>query len=119
MTQQSLFGNGEIWSKDKVLIPRTLSVLLHLTFLFLALLPWSTTTKRLPASLVGISIYAPSRLTLPPTETGGGGGGGRHQPQPASLGRLPRAADRQMTPPDPEPPKNPDPALVVEQTVIA
>src|SRR5215467_2630973 len=31
----------------------------------------------------------------------------------------PRAADKQFVPPDPEPPKNPDPALIVEPTVVA
>src|SRR5215471_13532137 len=96
--------SGDIWTKHQAGVPRLLSVLLHLTLLTLALIPWSVSHKALPASLVNIALYAPSKLTLPPTELGGGGGGGRHQPQPASLGRLPRPADRQMTPPDPEPP---------------
>jgi TonB family protein len=38
---------------------------------------------------------------------------------PASLGRLPRAAEQQFVPPDPEPPKNPSPELIVESTVVA
>lgn len=119
MTQDTLLLSGEIWSKHKAGVPRTISVLLHLTLLAMAIIPWSVSRKPLPPSLVNISLYIPGRLTLPPAETGGGGGGGRHQPQPASLGRLPRPVDRQMTPPDPEPPKNPNPELVVEQTVVA
>src|SRR6185436_15901081 len=49
----------------------------------------------------------------------GGGGGGKHQPTPASRGVLPPAADKQLAPPDPEPPKNPDPTLIVVPTIVA
>ena len=119
MTQDTVLFNGNIWSQHKAGVPRLLSILLHLTLLTIALIPWSVPSKPLPGSLVQITMTAPIRLTLPLTEMGGGGGGGRRQPQPASLGRPPRAADRQMTPPDPEPPKNADPLLVVEQTVVA
>jgi TonB family protein len=38
---------------------------------------------------------------------------------PPSLGHPPRAADKQLVPPDPEPPKNPSPDLIVEPTVVA
>jgi TonB family protein len=56
---------------------------------------------------------------LLPGRSGGGGGGGKHQPTPPSLGQLPRAADKQLVPPDPEPPKNPNPELVVDPTIVA
>ncbi len=48
---------------------------------------------------------------------GGGGGGGQRMKTPASLGKLPRLADRQLTPPTPEI-LNPDPKLAEEPTVI-
>src|SRR6185436_13217114 len=49
----------------------------------------------------------------------GGGGGGMRRPTPASIGVLPRFADKQLVPPDPEPPKNPRPELIVEPTIVA
>ncbi|PYS04280.1 MAG: energy transducer TonB [Acidobacteria bacterium] len=49
----------------------------------------------------------------------GGGGGGKHKLTPPSLGKLPRAADKQLAPPDPEPAKNLDPTLIVEPSVVA
>jgi TonB family protein len=100
-------------------LPRLLSILLHVSLVALALIPWAANPKRLPQSLINIALYAPSHLVLPPDEMKGGGGGGRHALTPASLGKLPRAADKQLAPPDPEPPKNPDPTLVVEQTLVA
>jgi protein TonB len=59
-------------------------------------------------------------LHLPPAvdEAGGGGGGGRREPTPASLGRLPRSSDRQLTPPVPKV-ANLDPILSVEPTIVA
>src|SRR5262245_40017645 len=118
MNREFLFSDGDIWSKHNQRIPRLLSVLLHLTLLAVALIPWTVPSSHLPESLVNIALYVPSRLTLPPA-LGGGGGGGHHDKRPASLGKLPRPADRQITPPDPMPAKNADPQLVVEQTVIA
>lgn len=69
---------------------------------------------------VTILITGKSKLRLPPKaeKSGGGGGGGRRDPRPASLGRLPRASDRQLTPPVPEI-KNLNPVLAVEPTIIA
>ena len=69
---------------------------------------------------VTILITGKSRLHLPPKaeKSGGGGGGGRRDPRPASLGRLPRASDRQLTPPVPEI-KNLHPVLPVEPTIVA
>src|SRR5262249_36690892 len=109
----------EMWSRQKAVLPRLMSVFLHVTMVTLALIPWVAAPKRLPQELINIALYAPSHLVLPPDAMAGGGGGGRHATTPASLGKLPRAADRQMVPPDPEPPKNPDPTLVVEQSVVA
>lgn len=69
---------------------------------------------------VTILITGKSKLRLPPKaeKSGGGGGGGRRDPRPASLGRLPRASDRQLTPPVPEI-KNMNPVLAVEPTIVA
>jgi TonB family protein len=101
-------------------LPCLLSVVFHLTLIGLGLIPWAASPTKLPKAFVDVALYAPSRLLLPIDEkSGGGGGGGRHQLTPPSLGKLPRAADRQLAPPDPETPKNPDPTLVVEATVVA
>jgi protein TonB len=68
-------------------------------------------------------VFRPLNLLLPVSpdneKSGGGGGGGRKTITPPSLGKLPKAADKQFVPPDPEPPKNPDPKLIVEPTVVA
>src|SRR5207247_7080286 len=70
-----------------------------------------------------VLLYTPSNLILnlpkDAGKSGGGGGGGRHELTPASLGRLPRPADKQLVPPDPEPPKNSNPQLIVESTIVA
>src|SRR5262249_32653946 len=70
-----------------------------------------------------VLLFEPSMLItkhlVSPGKSGGGGGGGKRQPLPASLGELPRGADKQLVPPDPEPPKNPDPKLIVESTIVA
>jgi len=113
---------GEIWSQHQTRRPRLLSILIHLTILLVALTPTATLRKPLPEGLVHISLYQPSRLVIPADVNsggGGGGGGGRHESAPPSLGKLPTAADRQFVPPDPEPPKNPDPSLVVEASIVA
>lgn len=69
---------------------------------------------------ISILIPVKTRVHLPPKadKPGGGGGGGRREPRPASLGRLPRASDRQLTPPVPEI-KNLHPILPVEPTIVA
>ncbi len=116
----------EIWSKPETGLPRLLSVLVHVGIVALAVvgLPWITGPRKLPAvNETAVMVYTPTNLVLnlPPKDdsSGGGGGGGKRQPAPPSLGRLPRAADKQFVPPDPEPPKNPDPTLIVEPTVVA
>ncbi len=50
-------------------------------------------------------------------QSGGGGGGGRREKTRASLGRLPRFSDRQLTPPTPKV-VSPKPVLVVEPTLV-
>jgi len=113
----------EIWSKPNNLTSRVVSFGVHVLVVVLALIPWATASKPPLAQATNVMLIQPTPLVLnlPKLDdtSGGGGGGGRHQLTPPSLGRLPRPADKQMTPPDPEPPKNPDPTLVVEQTVVA
>src|SRR5438093_605362 len=111
----------EIWSKHRAVVPRMLSVLVHTMIFALALIPWAKPPKPLPKGFVNIALYAPKRLVFPANhEPGGnGGGGGRREPTPPSLGKIPRAADKQLAPPDPEPTKSVDPALIVEPSVIA
>jgi TonB family protein len=114
----------EIWSKQKAGLPRLLSVFVHVLIVSLALVPWATSLPKAPkVNETAVVVYTPQNLLLPLTpvkeDSGGGGGGGRKTLIPSSLGKLPRAADKQLVPPDPEPPKNPDPKLIVEPTVVA
>jgi periplasmic protein TonB len=114
----------EIWSKPKTGLPRLLSAFIHVSLVTLALVPWATSFPKTPKlTETAVMVFRPVNLTLPvlPTEdkSGGGGGGGRKTLTPPSLGKLPKAADKQFVPPDPEPPKNPDPKLIVEPTVVA
>jgi TonB family protein len=53
-----------------------------------------------------------------PARSVGGGGGGNHSPLPASRGELPRFDEKQFVPPAAEPPKTPDPRLVMEPTLV-
>jgi protein TonB len=64
-------------------------------------------------------VNEPLFLNLPPKikKSGGGGGGGRREKTPASLGKLPRFSDRQLTPPTPKI-VNLKPILPVEPTVV-
>lgn len=114
----------EIWSKPKTGLPRVLSVGIHVALVTLAMIPWaSSIPKPRGVNETAVMLYMPSNLILPPApksdHSGGGGGGGKKQLTPPSAGRLPRAADKQLAPPDPEPPKNLDPTLIVEPTVVA
>ena len=114
----------EIWSKPKTGLPRLISVFVHVAVVVLALIPWATSIpKTPPANETAVLVYTPQNLVLPLTpdqeKSGGGGGGGRKTLTPPSQGRLPKAAEKQIVPPDPEPPKNPDPTLIVEPTVVA
>jgi protein TonB len=97
---------------------------IHAAIVTLALIPW---TSSLPAPLklneTTVMLHMPSQVVVKPLQLpgrmAGGGGGGKRQPKPASLGVLPRQADKQFVPPDPEPPKNPDPTLIVEPTIVS
>src|SRR5262249_41613794 len=113
----------EIWSKPKTGLPRLVSVLVHVALVTLALVPWATSIPKLPKATDTAGVgYMPQAIGLPVApkrDSRGGGGGGRKTLTPPSKGELPRASDKQFVPPDPEPPKNPDPTLVVEPTVIA
>jgi len=101
-----------------------LSIAIHIMLVGLALIPWTPAPLLHPKlTETTVLLYMPSNLVLnlpkDAGKSGGGGGGGKHQLTPASLGRIPRAADKQLAPPDPEPPKNPKPELIVEATVVA
>jgi protein TonB len=114
----------EIWSKPKTGVPRLISVGVHVLIVLLALVPWATSLpKSAKVNETAVMVYRPLNLVLPVSpnqeKSGGGGGGGRKTITPPSLGKLPRAAEKQFVPPDPEPPKNPDPKLIVEPTVVA
>lgn len=102
---------------------RLLSLGLHLALLALTLIPWTPGLPRPKMRESAIMLFTPSKTLvkplLLPTQQQGGGGGGKRQLTRASRGELPRRADKQLTPPDPEPPKNPDPTLIVESTIVA
>ncbi len=120
-TTAELVEVQEIWSKQKAGLPRLLSVFAHVGIVVLAIIPWATYSKPPAAMATNVMLSTPLVLNLPVLEapSGGGGGGGKHQLAPASLGKLPKAADKQFVPPDPETPKNLDPTLVMEPTVVA
>jgi TonB family protein len=114
----------EIWTKQNRSSRLLYSVGIHAAIVILLVIPWATSTPTVPPlTETAVMVYTPMNLVLPPMpkkdESGGGGGGGRRTVTPPSLGRLPRAADKQFVPPDPEPPKNPDPSLIVEPTIVA
>ena len=114
----------EIWSKPNTTVPRMMSAAIHGMLLVLILMPWTSLAKKPPrVNETVVTLYTPLNLVLnlPQKEgkSGGGGGGGKREKTPPSFGRLPRAADKQFVPPDPAPPKNPDPTLIVEPTVVA
>jgi TonB family protein len=125
-----LFGSAtqlsqsQPWLNRRFGTPRLMSVGIHIVLVGLALIPWTSgMTLRPKLNETAVLLYTPSDfLSKPlilPGHSGGGGGGGKHQLTPASRGVLPRATEKQFVPPDPEPPKNPDPALIMEPTVVA
>ncbi len=114
----------EIWSKQQSGLPKLLSVAVHVLIVTVALVPWAWTNRPVPkVNETAVLVYMPSDLVLnlpmKDDESGGGGGGGKMQVTPPSIGNPPKAADKQFVPPDPEPPKNPDPILIVEPTIVA
>jgi TonB family protein len=105
-------------------VARLLSVGIHIVLVGIALIPWASGLPAHPKlNETSVLLYTPNNVLieplLSPDRSGGGGGGGKHQLTPPSLGRLPRAADKQFVPPDPEPATNLKPELVVEPTVVA
>jgi protein TonB len=127
--RQNLFssfaiGSDRTWTTKQFGISRLASLGFHAGLVALALIPWtSMKPPRLKMNETAVVFYDATALSkqplLLPAKSSGGGGGGKHQPLPASRGELPRAADKQLVPPDPEPPKNPDPTLMVESTIVA
>jgi TonB family protein len=113
----------EIWSKEKSPVAGLMSIGVHVLIVFLAVIPWAVGGKPPVAQATHVMLIQPTQLVLnlpmKNEDSGGGGGGGRKQLTPPSLGKLPKPADKQIVPPDPEPPKNPDPTLIVEPTVVA
>ena len=123
-TSAELVEVQEIWSKDpNTGISGVMSIGVHVGIVVLALIPWATASKPPIAVATSVMLIQPDALILNlpklSSSSGGGGGGGKKQLTQPSLGKLPRAADKQFVPPDPEPPKNLDPTLIVEPTVVA
>jgi TonB family protein len=123
-TSAELVEVEEIWSKHSKSSSNVASVVVHFAIVAALIIPWSFGDRAsIPLTETAVMVYnpAPLILNLPNLQdkSGGGGGGGRKALTPPSLGQLPKAADKQIVPPDPEPPKNPDPTLIVEPTVVA
>lgn len=119
-------SDSQSWFSARAGAPRLLSAGIHVALVTVALLPWTSALPPRPRlNETSVALYMPSDLRMKPlllparVAASGGGGGGKRQPTPASRGDLPRAADKQLAPPDPETPKNPDPTLIVEPTIVA
>ena len=110
---------AEIWTQHRMVVPRMLSLLVHVLIVLLAVIPPAVAPKPLPKGVINVALYSPSFLVVPIDDKSGGGGGGKRASTPTSLGKLPRPSDKQFVPPDPEPTKNLDPTLIVEPTVVA
>jgi TonB family protein len=127
--QRNLFssvasGSERTWATKQFGVSRLASVGFHGALIAVALVPWtSLNPPRVKMNETAVMLYdpvaTPAKPLLSPPKSSGGGGGGKRQPLPASLGHLPRGADKQLAPPDPEPPKNPDLTLIVEPTIVA
>src|SRR5262245_22633634 len=116
-------SRSQSWFTARFGAPRLLSVAIHGALVGLALIPWNAAVQLRPKlSETSVALYTSRDITkIRPLPAGreGGGGGGKRQPRPASRGVLPRGDKKQLVPPDPEPPKNPDPTLIVEPTIVA
>src|SRR5262245_35012574 len=105
-----------------VSLPWLLSIAIHLGLVGFALIPWSSERIASPKlDKTEVVLYTPRSNINPFRLAGrtGGGGGGKHELTRASRGVLPRVADRQLAPPDPKPPKNLEPQLIVEPVIVA
>ena len=111
-----------IWSERQLNVPTYLTVGAHL--LVIALIFSGLSFGREPRLFVAetiVPLYLPVDLMLPQDAltSAGGGGGGRETLTAPSLAQPPRAAEEQFVPPQAEPPRNLDPLLVAEPTIVA
>ena len=113
----------ENWSIRNFRIPGILSVFAHATVVLLLFVMFVPPSNELATpQATWVPLYLPSNLLVLPEETtdsGGGGGGGNESLTVPSLGEPPRASDQQFVPPSAEPPKNTNPILVMEPTIVA
>ena len=117
-------SQSQSWFNVRFGTPRLLSLAIHGILVLLALIPWTPHLSgpvliRQTAVLLFPAEVQLKPVLVPQVQPSGGGGGGKRNPLAATRGVLPRGTDRQLAPPDPEPPKNPDPSLVVEPTIVA
>ena len=111
----------EIWSKNTQFTRvQALSVTIHVVLLVLIVLPLipgllmpATTKANSKVDVIAISPFLPK---LPPGNKKAGGGGGAHDPRPASVGKLPKFAMTQFTPPKVV--TNPNARLAMTPTVL-
>jgi protein TonB len=113
----------EIWSKNTQFTRvQALSIAIHVVVLVLIILPLipgllmpATTKANTKVDVIAISPFLPK---LPPgaKKAGGGGGGGAHDPRPASVGKLPKFAMTQFTPPKVV--TNPNARMAMTPTVL-
>ena len=113
-----------IWSEWKVKKRVAVSLGAHAFMIMLVFTGFWSPSSEFPVQVTEtfIPLYLPPDLLLLPEEddtSGGGGGGGRETLTAPSLGQPPRASDRQLVPPTPEPPPNSNPLLVAEPTIVA
>ena len=112
----------EIWTPRKLKVPAMVTLGGHLLAILLVFGGFSFG----PAPVIRttetfIPLYLPADLMMLPEEedtSGGGGGGGKETLTAPSLGAPPKASDKQLVPPSAEPPKNLNPILVAEPTVV-
>jgi TonB family protein len=109
-----------IWTRRQLKIPAVATLGGHLLAILLIFggftfgpVPVVRTTETF------IPLYLPADLMmLPEEEDTSGGGGGKETLTAPSLGAPPKASDKQLIPPSAEPPKNLNPILVAEPTVV-
>ncbi len=113
----------DIWSRDENFgKAQALSITVHAAAVVLLVVPLvhhiaeSTQPVKAAVDVVDISPYL---AKLPPgkDKAGGGGGGGERMPTPPTKGKLPRWDMMRLTPPMATP-RNPNPKLVAEPTLL-